>query len=245
MGKIAYRALATQLRDAIRAGEYSPDRQLPTEDELSRSTGLSRQTVRRALQELVAEGLVYRVRGRGTFPSVASRAQYLRSIGSLEDLLALSLDTVLETLTPLHTKINVEAASRLQLPSDEVMTASFRRTYADAPFSVSQVFLPVSIGMKLREAGVLSEVGHRSPTTLISQLGDVLPRPIAVAHQSINAIAIEAEWAQYLDLEPGVPTLRIDRVYLDTTGAPVELGISRFNPERYSYRLELRRAIQP
>src|ERR1700684_1510151 len=104
MGKIAYRALATQLRDAIRAGEYSPDRQLPTEDELSRSTGLSRQTVRRALQELVAEGLVYRVRGRGTFPSVASRAQYLRSIGSLEDLLALSLDTVLETLTPLHTK---------------------------------------------------------------------------------------------------------------------------------------------
>src|SRR5436309_1541444 len=93
----AYRELADQLRTAIqRNGTHA---QLPTEGELSQRHGLSRQTVRRAYQELVADGVVRRVPGRGTFP--VPSGHYVRSLGSFDDLLAQAKDTELELVTPL------------------------------------------------------------------------------------------------------------------------------------------------
>ena len=62
----AYRAVAQSLRDQIRTGAYPPTRRLPTDAELGETFGVSRQTVRQAFNQLVAEGLVYRVRGRGS-----------------------------------------------------------------------------------------------------------------------------------------------------------------------------------
>ena len=63
----AYQALREQLRSEIAAGQYRDGTRLPTESELVARHGLSRQTVRRAFQDLVAEGVVYRVPGRGTY----------------------------------------------------------------------------------------------------------------------------------------------------------------------------------
>ena len=80
----AYQQLAADLRQAAVAGRYPPGQRLPTEAELVASTGLSRQTVRRAFQELVSEGVIYRVRGRGTF-AVPGDGRYLRSFGSIDD----------------------------------------------------------------------------------------------------------------------------------------------------------------
>jgi DNA-binding GntR family transcriptional regulator len=65
---VAYRTLAAQIRNAIRNGEYADGRQLPTEEQLVASYSVSRQTVRRAMQDLVSEGIIYRVAGRGTYP---------------------------------------------------------------------------------------------------------------------------------------------------------------------------------
>src|SRR5580692_11463780 len=104
---VAYRALAARIRDAIRNGEYAGGRQLPTEDQLSASYSVSRQTVRRAMQDLVAEGFIYRVAGRGTYP-VAEEDRYLRQFGSVEELMALSVDTECEVVSPLQRRIDIE-----------------------------------------------------------------------------------------------------------------------------------------
>jgi GntR family transcriptional regulator len=66
-GGSAYRQVASGLRQAIAAGQYPAGQRRPTEAELVTAAGLSRQTVRRAFQELVTDGAIYRVRGRGTF----------------------------------------------------------------------------------------------------------------------------------------------------------------------------------
>jgi len=63
----AYQTLGQALRDEIASGAYADGVRLPTESELVARYGLSRQTVRRAFQDLVAEGVVYRVPGRGTY----------------------------------------------------------------------------------------------------------------------------------------------------------------------------------
>ena len=82
---VAYRTLATQIRDAIRNGEYADGRQLPTEEQLAATYPVSRQTVRRAMQDLVSEGIIYRVAGRGTYP-VAEQDRYVNHFGSVEEL---------------------------------------------------------------------------------------------------------------------------------------------------------------
>src|SRR5580693_5811786 len=110
---VAYRNLAAQIRDAIRNGEYADGRQLPTEEQLSASYSVSRQTVRRAMQDLVSEGIIYRVAGRGTYP-VAAEDRYIHHFGSVDELMALSIDTECEIVTPLQHRVDVETASRLR-----------------------------------------------------------------------------------------------------------------------------------
>ena len=65
----AYQTLRDQLRGEIAACHYRDGARLPTESELVVRHGLSRQTVRRAFQDLVAVGVVYRTPGRGTYAS--------------------------------------------------------------------------------------------------------------------------------------------------------------------------------
>lgn len=105
--------------------------------------GLSRQTVRRAFQDLVAEGVVYRVPGRGTYATDPG-GPYLRQFGSIEDLMSLSENTTMEVLHGLSRRIDVDAASRLRL-DDVVYTVVFRWLHDGIPF----VGVPARAGRKI------------------------------------------------------------------------------------------------
>jgi GntR family transcriptional regulator len=239
----AYAALAAQLREAIARGDYAGGRRLPTEAELGATHGLSRQTVRRALQELVGEGLVFRVAGRGTFTTALSpNTHYFRSIGSIDDLLALSLDTTRETILPLEQRADVGAAGRLQLDADQVVTARFRRFHEGVPFGVTDVFLPPAIGRALQSREVLTQSGATASRAIVGIVDELVPDGVAGAHQSITAVALPDALAELLERPAGAPALRIDRLYVDVHGRPVELAVSHFDPDRYTYRVQLRRA---
>jgi GntR family transcriptional regulator len=237
---IAYRTLAAQIRDAIRNGEYSDGRQLPTEEQLSASYSVSRQTVRRAMQDLVSEGIIYRVAGRGTYP-VAEEDRYVHHFGSVEELMTLSLDTECEVVSPLQSKVDVEAAGRLRLPSDEIFAVTFVRLHADVPFCYTSVYLPPRIGKLITDVGELSSAGKRSRATVIGLIDSRMNGSIAAAEQSISAAGAPAFVAGHLGLGAGEPLLRIDRLYSDDEDDPVELAVSYFDPEHYSYRVKLRR----
>jgi len=240
---VAYRTLATRIRDAIRNGEYADGRQLPTEEQLAASYSVSRQTVRRAMQDLVSEGIIYRVAGRGTYP-VAEQDRYVNHFGSVEELMALSLDTECEVVSPLQRKVDVEAASRLRLPSDEICTVTLVRRHADVPFCYTSVYLPPRIGQLLTGFGELAAAGRRSRVTVIGLI-DVrlasMASLVAAAEQSVSAAGAPAFAARHLGCDTGEPLLRIDRVYFDAEDTPVELAVSYFDPEHYSYRVKLRR----
>src|SRR5262249_18080933 len=240
---VAYRALAARIRDAIRSGEYADGRQLPTEEQLAASYSVSRQTVRRAMQDLVSEGIIYRVAGRGTYP-VAEQDRYVNHFGSVEELMALSLDTECEVVSPLQRKVDVEAASRLRLPSDEICTVTLVRRHADVPFCYTTVYLPPRIGQLLTGFGELAAAGRRSRVTVIGLI-DVrlagMASLVAAAEQSVSAAGAPAFAARHLGCDTGEPLLRIDRVYFDAEDTPVELAVSYFDPEHYSYRVKLRR----
>jgi DNA-binding GntR family transcriptional regulator len=186
--------------------------------------------------------MVVRRPGRGTF--VAERdGQYLRQFGSVEDLMALSVDTQMEVLVPLHRGVDIEAASRLRLSGDVVHSLTFRRLHNGVPFCLTTVHLPGSVAERLATLGELGEAGCVSSATVIGLLDARLEHPIAGADQSITVTAASPSTAEHLGCQSGTPLLRVDRIYFDTTERLVELGISHFLPEHYSYRVRLRRSV--
>lgn len=236
----AYQVLSRQLRDEIAAGRYRDGARLPTESELVERHGVSRQTVRRAFQDLVAEGVVYRVPGRGTYAD-ESAVRYLRQLGSIEDLMSLSEDTTMEVLRGLARRVDVDAASRLRLDDDVVYTVVFRRLHGGIPFVLTRVHLVEDVAAAVLDAPELAR-GAVSPHTIIGLLEPQLRYPITEAAQSITVAAADAEVAAAVGCEPGHPMLRVDRLYSDSTGTPVELSVSHFLPEQYTYRVTLRRS---
>ena len=236
----AYRTLAAELREAIRNGEYADGQQLPTEEQLSARHSVSRQTVRRAMQDLVSEGIIYRVAGRGTYP-VAEADRYLRHFGSVEDLMALSLDTDCEIITPLRHTVEAEAASRLRLPFDDLHALTLIRLHGNVPFCHTSVFLPPPVGALIGAEPELTAAGRRSQITVIGLIDARMARSIKGAEQSITAAAAPPAAAAHLECAAGHPVLRIDRLYTDDADTPVELAVSYFDPAHYSYRVKLRR----
>jgi DNA-binding GntR family transcriptional regulator len=234
----AYTVLADELRRQVRDQRYTGGHRLPTETELSATYGVSRQTVRRAFQDLVSERVVYRVPGRGTFARPEG-GKYGRSFGSIEDLLSIALDTKLEVLDPPTIRVDLAAAGRLRLSTDEVVTIRFRRFHEGRPFCTTRAYLPVLLGKALFDIPELNDVGVLQQLTVLSVVQTVAGTALVGADQSVTAVPASAEVASDIEVDESQPVLRIDRVYFDSEGELLEVAVNHFNPDRYSYRLRL------
>ena len=184
--------------------------------------------------------MIYRVAGRGTYP-VAEEDRYVRQFGSVEELMALSIDTECEIVSPLQRRIDVENAGRLRLHSDELYALTLVRLHGSVPFCYTSVFLPPRVGELVSDVTDLTSPGRRSRVTVIGLIDARMSHAITAAEQSITAAGAPSFACARLGCEPGQPVLRVDRLYSDEAGNPVELAVSYFDPQHYSYRVRLRR----
>ena len=230
----AYQTLRDQLRGEIAAGHYRDGTRLPTESELVARHGLSRQTVRRAFQDLVAEGVVYRVPGRGTYASEPGR-RYLRQLGSIEDLMSLSDDTTMEVLAGLRRRVDVDAASRLRLDDDVVYSVVFRRLHDGVPF-VSTTVAPGAVG-SAAGAGIVGRwptaPSARTPSSGCSSRTSPSRSPKRRSRlRSRRPMTLSpTPWAacQAIRCCGWTGCTRMP------AAGPVELSVSHFLPEQYTY----------
>ncbi len=237
--RASYRSVAAGLRSAIREGDFGPHGRLPTEAELVERYGVSRGTVRRAYLELVSEGIVSRFPGKGTF--AAKPQPYRRLNDSIDELLALSRDTLMEVVNPLTVVEDSDAAAGLGLQFDSVLRITYRRVHLELPFCYTEVFLPTRLAEELSEWPFLWESRARSDETVLGILDRILPHTITGARQVVTAVAIPDAIAQHIDCQGGQAVMRIERVHFDAEGRPVERCVNYFNPERYAYRVQLQR----
>jgi GntR family transcriptional regulator len=236
----AYVRLAEDLRVAIRSGTYSPSLQLPTESMLAAEYEVSRQTVRRAYLELVAEGLVDRIPGRGTFVATQP-SRYLRQFGTVEDLMSLASDTRVNLIRPLQRHVHIEASARLGLADDAVYSLEYIRLHDQVPFAWTTVFLPPLVA-ELVEVRPEFTVPGEYAFTVLGLLDGLLEDPVSEARQTITATTAGEAVAEKLGCVASAPVLRIDRLFLDSGERAVELSIGHFLPQQYTYRTVLRRA---
>lgn len=209
---------------------------MPTEAQLGAEHGVSRHTVSQAFRELVADGLVYRVPGRGTFVTrLSRRGKYLRSIGTLEEMMSW-IGTEMKVLDPIEIGEDPQAASNLGLSGTEVAKLTVLRFYKGSPLFVSHIRLPPEVGRRMQAEGLPLD----GPGTVIGVVERLVSRPIGGVSVDITAVLAPEDVAALMDCDPGEPILSIERLFYDSDETPMEFAVSHYNPRQNSYRMEMR-----
>jgi GntR family transcriptional regulator len=228
------RRLYLLLRDRILSGEASPESRLPSEPALASTYGVSRVTVRRALDELAREGLIERRPGSGTFVSgTAASAPMVADFSNvLTHLVEMGRRTGVKLLSFGYLAPTPALADELKLEAGERVQRSVRVRLIDGqPFSYLVTHVPERIGISYSEADLAS-----TPLLeLLERSGLAAER----ASQTIGAALAGPEVAQALDLEIGAALLSMTRVVYEPSGRGIEHLQALYRPDRYSFHLDL------
>ena len=231
-----YHRMYLVLRQRILEGRYPSDQPLPNELEIAQQSGVSRVTVRRAMERLASEALIERRRGRGTFVTAnASTPHFEASLsGLLDTMLAMGLKTQVTLLEFAY--VTPPAAIQRDLgigPSEVVQLAVRVRRYKNEPLCHLTTYVPESVG-KTYQASDLSNV----PLLQLLEQAGVVP---VEADEHITAKLADPDVAGPLNVELGVPLLQVTRITRDVNGRAVEHLTALFRPDRYEYHLKMRR----
>jgi GntR family transcriptional regulator len=231
-----YHQLFLVLRERIRSGEFPLGAVLPGEQELTRVFDVSRITVKRALNELAAAGLVSRHRGRGTVVIYNATVPVVK--GSFDNLMealkTMGLRTEVELLSQARVPATPEIGELLGLPSGvPVHRAERVRKLEGEPFSYIVTHLPIDVASRFDGA----DLARRPMLELLEEAGH-MPES---AEQWITACSAEPAAAQALRINTGAPLLKIVRVMKDKSGAPIEAVQGFYRPERFQYHMNMTR----
>ena len=232
-GLTRYHRIYVRLRQRIRDGEFEPTTPMPSEPSLARALAVSRATVRRALGMLVAEGLVERRHGVGTFP-VPDRAPTTPIGGLVENLITIGLETEARALSAGPAQPPATVARLLALPAAvEAFRLVRLRGHAGRPFSHSTVHVPMTIAAAID----LEALGGDPVVRALEAAGHRPDR----AEQSLSATLAEADIAAHLRVPAGAPLTVMRRVVYAADGAPLLHQQSHYRPDLYEYRMTLTR----
>lgn len=226
-----YFQLAQQLELAIQKGRLKPGDHLEPEVELAQRTGLSRPTVRQAMQELVKKGILVRRRGIGT---QVAHAQLRRPVGltSLYDDLKRGGSKPTTTVLSLETVgADATVAEALGIAEgDPVLYVQRLRLSDSDPLAVLHNWLPADL-LAVTEA----QLERQGLYDLMRRAGIQLK----IAHQQIGAKAASRAEAKQLDLSVGSPLLTLQRTTYDATGRAIEWSTSVYRADSYSFETTL------
>lgn len=226
-----YYQLSQRIQQSILSGKLPPGSRLENEISLGDRLGLSRPTIRKAIQELVDKGLLVRRRGVGTQVVHGSVTRGVE-LTSLHDDLVRSGKTPSTKLLSLEvTKADNFISEQLAVPVGTEIIRIERLRFADsAPVSVMINYLPqefrgISVS-DLEELGLYQWLRLQGVT-------------IRVAKQRIGARKANNREAELLELEHGAALLTMDRTAYDDEGVAIEYGHHCYSPELYSFQATL------
>ncbi len=228
-----YLQLQRRIADAISCGRLAPGDSLPPERDMALLTGLSRVTVRKAVQALVASGLILQRRGSGTFvaPKVERIEQALSLLTSFTEDMARRGRTV----------DSVWLSRALHAPApEEVMALGLGA--GDRVARLDRVRRSDGVPLAI-ECAALSAALLPDPEVVTGSLYALLEtrglRPIR-AVQRISAANLAQRDADLLGVPPGAAGLRIERVSYLPSGGVVEFTRSLYRGDAYDFAVELK-----
>lgn len=226
-----YFQISSRLERAIREGVIPAGARLENEISIGQRLGLSRPTVRRAIQELVDKGLLVRRRGIGTqvVQARVSRPVELTSLN--EDLTRVGHNPTTKVLSLERIPADSDIAQQLGIAIGTEVTRVRRLRYADGtPMAILVNMLPPDFSDITAE-----DLSARGLYEILRARGVTLK----IANQTIGARRTQGDEHELLDLPKGSPLLTMDRVAFDQGGKLVEAGHHCYRPDLYSFETTL------
>ncbi|MDN3357016.1 GntR family transcriptional regulator [Actinomadura sp. DC4] len=213
----------------------APGSPLPPERSLAEKYGTSRTTVRQALAELVIEGRLQRIQGKGTFVAKPKVAQELQLVSYTEDMRHHGLSPETRILDIGYVTADEQLATLLAIrPGGRALRIHRLRLADGEPMSIDTSLLPAR-----RFPGLRKELPrHKSLYETLATAYDV---HLAEAEETIETVLATPEDAQLLGVDVGLPLLLLSRHAFDLAGEPVEWAQSLYRGDRYKFITRLRR----
>lgn len=231
MNSPLYKKLMNKLASHIKK-DYQPNQQLPSERELVEMYKVSRSTVRLALNELEAKGLIYRLHGKGTFVAPIFIKQ-----PDLGNMYSFSSQMVNEGKKIATKNISLELckpekqiALQLNLAPDEQAYELIRLRLADdKPLMYSHTYLPVKLFPDL----TLDELNH---STLYATLKAKYHQISVLAFEDVQAVNLTKEEAKLLHVRANTASLKINRKAINDKNIPIEFTQALARGDKFVYR---------
>ena len=228
-----YSQIISYYQSLIESGKLVEGEQMPTEEAIGELFGVSRITVRQALEGLSQGGYIYKVQGKGSF--VTSRKANMRLdhlIGFSEEMRGLGMVPSSLLIDQAIMNPSETTAKALKLDKGQKVYVISRVRCADGvPMAVERVFLPFN-----RFAGIETCDLKESLYTI---LRDRYRCESSKAAQSIQAGLANSSDAKLLQIKTGAPILRISRTTYDVTDTPFEYTESVYRGDKYIFRVTL------
>ncbi|MGO0603001.1 GntR family transcriptional regulator [Brevibacterium linens] len=226
-----FHAIRDQLLDRLE--DMAAGEQFPPERQLAETLGISRMTLRRAIDELVAKGMVRRRHGTGVFALGPKLDQPLAASSFTEDMLARGMRPGSHILSFDVAEAGAHIARRLHISEDDDVIAILRLRLADdEPIALEELHVPSAL------------VPGLSPGDLEDQsFYDLLRRNFGIrlnhSVQTIEPTLLDAGEAQHLGVEELSPALLFERISRGADDRPFEFVRSVYRGDRYKVRTEL------
>ncbi len=220
------------LREKIRRGELAADEALPGEFELADLLGVSRITITRAVNDLAAEKIVVRQRGRGTVVAASVQAPLVRGSydGLVESIERMGLSTRTDLLETGRAKASRDTAERLDIAVGAPIVRSVsRRLIEGEPFSLVVSHVPEDVSKRFSK----KELKTFTLTVLLQRQGMLR----LTAEQWISAVVAEPQAAPLLGVAIGSPLLQVERVLSDEAGRPIQHIYCHYHSAKFQWHI--------
>ena len=195
--------ISEKLREQIEAGHYEPKERLPSEFDLGEAFGVSRTTIRRAIANLIQQGLVTTQQGKGIFVSDRHKISFSMSNPLMPFDVALEQQGYachVHSLRFQLVKASAEVVRKLQLPSQDAQVYWQEKIiYADeSPIALDITYFPETIGRSLSD-----QLQQALPYSTLTKNGIDLN----AAEVSLESIPATYDLSEYLAIPLGMPLL--------------------------------------
>lgn len=230
-----YQQVRDELLDNISSGAWLPDVPIPTESELTKNYEVAIGTIRKAVDTLVNDGLLYRSQGRGTFvrrPDFnASLFRFFRQMSS--DGRFVMPESQLLSRTFKNPPQQVAEALKIDI-NDKAICLDRLRLLEDRVVLTEEIWLPAALFSSLIDLE-LSEFGNLLYPFYEQQCGQL----IASAKETLTIASASTSIAKALNTVENSPVAVIERVAYGYDKTPLEYRISHGSAETFCYQIEI------
>ncbi len=229
-----YHQLYSVLKAAILDGTIPYDEQMPTEQQLASTFDVSRITAKRAMDELAAENLIARYRGKGSHVTYQYEPKPVQAplVGMLENLIEMGKHSIVKVISIDLVVPPADVREALELDEGETVhrVVRVRSNEEGEPYAYYTSYT------KGITRGFTKRIMERTPRLdVLKDNGIVLTK----VEQTLSAENATLPIAEELGVEPGAALLSILRHSYDKNGKVVDVLDCLYNPKRFTYRMVL------